>query len=58
MTPGFKPFTCNLRLQVLRKKLHSIAIELSMLKDNLRRIGGVETLLYNSQAEEQFHQFI
>ena len=26
-----------------------------MLKDNLRRIGGVETLLYNSQAEEQFH---
>ena len=29
-----------------------------MLKDNLRRIGGVETLLYNSQAEEQFHQFL
>ena len=30
----------------VRKKLHSIVVELPMLKDNLRRIGGVETLLY------------
>ena len=29
-----------------------------MLNFNLRRIGTVEMLLYNSQAEEQFHQFL
>ena len=31
---------------MLRKNLHPIVVELPMLKDNLRRIGGVETLLY------------
>ena len=42
---------------MLRKKLHSIVVELPMLKDHLRRVGGVEALLY-FQAEEKFHQFI
>ena len=33
---------------MLRKKRHSIVVELPMLKDNFRRIGGGETLLYFS----------
>ena len=42
---------------MLRKKLdHSIVVELHvpMLKDNLRRIGGVETLLYFFRRKKNF----
>ena len=39
---------------MLRKKLHSIVVELPMLKDNLRRIGGVETLLYIFRQKNNF----